>query len=268
MHAAALDRCDTYPASRSTHWTDPGAGRPGVGGGALGVPPPGPGSCRICAGRAASGYSICISCRTVAMALGRPPVEVTPICLVTASSPAYRALREYKSAPHEVARHQASRLAEFVSTFAARHLECAVPGGADVTVVVPSGRGGRPPPHPLTRVAAAASRLPPVVSALRAGPDTPGHRRPSSDAYHASRELSGARVLLFDDVYTTGAHLQSAAAALLEAGASSVHGLVVARYEARPYDARGCRAPAGMAGAADPQPWRPDCCMRCPLDPG
>jgi hypothetical protein len=202
------------------------------------------------------------------MVLGRPPVEVTPICLVTASSPAYRALREYKSAPHEVARRQASRLADFVSTFAARHLECAAPGGVDVTVVVPSGAGGRPPPHPLTRVAAAAALLPPVVAGLRAGPGTPGHRRPSPDAYHASEEVSDARVLLLDDVYTTGAHLQSAAAALLEAGASSVHGLVVARYEARPYDARGGRAPAEVAGAADPRPWRPERCMRCPLDPG
>ncbi len=45
----------------------------------------------------------------------------------------------------------------------------------------------------------------------------------------ASRGVAGARVLLVDDVVTTGATLAAARAALLEAGARSVHALTLAR---------------------------------------
>jgi predicted amidophosphoribosyltransferase len=41
--------------------------------------------------------------------------------------------------------------------------------------------------------------------------------------------LAGQRLLLIDDVMTTGATLDASAEALLTAGASSVHALVVAR---------------------------------------
>lgn len=52
----------------------------------------------------------------------------------------------------------------------------------------------------------------------------------------ARARLQGRRVLLVDDVMTTGATLQSAAAALLEAGAAEVSGLVFARTPAPTLD--------------------------------
>jgi len=45
--------------------------------------------------------------------------------------------------------------------------------------------------------------------------------------------VRGRRVVLVDDVMTTGATLTACAEALLEAGASSVAGLVVARSEGK-----------------------------------
>ncbi len=173
---------------------------------------------------------MCTSCRDVALALGRPPVPVTPIALVTASSPLYRALRQYKSGEPGVASRQAARLAALVDRFFARHLDCLAPDGLDLAVVVPSPRDGRPPPHPLTTLVTGTKVLPQLADALSPGTAPVAHRRPARDGYRATNGVSGKRVLLVDDVYTSGAHLQSAAAALEEAGACSVHAVVLGRF--------------------------------------
>jgi len=48
-------------------------------------------------------------------------------------------------------------------------------------------------------------------------------------AFLASTEVGGRKVLLIDDVCTTGATIQECARALLKAGAAEVHAAVVAR---------------------------------------
>ena len=54
-------------------------------------------------------------------------------------------------------------------------------------------------------------------------------RRNVHEAFACTRELDGERVLLIDDVWTTGATLDACASALRAAGADSVWGLTVAR---------------------------------------
>src|SRR5213078_4874955 len=99
----------------------------------------------------------------------------------------------------------------------------------DLVCVVPSSE--RPPPHPLVQVLDAhvthlASRR---EELLVRGHGKLGHRRPSIDAFVPTKDLTGKRVLLVDDVYTTGARAQSAAYTLERAGAHVQAVLVIAR---------------------------------------
>jgi ComF family protein len=94
----------------------------------------------------------------------------------------------------------------------------------------------------LVRYAEAMAPLPcPVVAPLRRRRRTPQQsHQPARERQHNldgalqvrrrwRRELTGARVLLFDDVVTTGATMAAAAQALLRAGAASVVGVALAR---------------------------------------
>ncbi len=173
---------------------------------------------------------MCTSCRDVAVALGRPLVPVTPVALVTGSSPLYRALRQYKSGQPDVALRQGACLGALLDRFFVRHGDCLAPDGLDLCVVVPSPLGGRPPPHPLTTLVAASRSLPQPVDTLFPGESPVAHRQPSCEGYRATDAVAGRRVLLVDDVYTSGAHLQSAAVALEIAGARAVHAVVLGRF--------------------------------------
>ena len=59
--------------------------------------------------------------------------------------------------------------------------------------------------------------------------DRPGRLANARGAFSAVEELRGARVLLLDDIHTTGATLAEAARALFEAGAGRVEALALAR---------------------------------------
>lgn len=173
---------------------------------------------------------MCTSCRDVAVALRRPPVPVSAIAFVDPRSALYRALRQYKSGEPGVAGLQSQWLSGLLHRFADRHLRCVAPEGVDATVIVPSSRGGRPMPHPFEPIVRAARSFPELLDALEPGPGVISHRRAAPDGYRVRRDVVGRRVLLVDDVYTTGAHLQSAATVLEDAGARCVEPLVVGRF--------------------------------------
>ncbi len=56
----------------------------------------------------------------------------------------------------------------------------------------------------------------------------------SSQLYYAQRRLSIDRVILVDDILTTGSTLESAARALMSAGVKQVDAIVIAR-SAKPF---------------------------------
>ena len=64
---------------------------------------------------------------------------------------------------------------------------------------------------------------------LRRGTGVIGRSSPNATAFDPTSDVTGLRVLLVDDTFTTGATLHSAARALMDHGAVVVAGLVVAR---------------------------------------
>jgi predicted amidophosphoribosyltransferase len=103
---------------------------------------------------------------------------------------------------------------------------------ADAALVVPSTR--RSPPHPLEEIISSS----PARNLLRPGALTRtksslDHRQANMLAYDVSDTLAGQRVLIIDDVYASGARLQSAAAAVRRCG-GTISGAVVAARRINP----------------------------------
>jgi hypothetical protein len=96
----------------------------------------------------------------------------------------------------------------------------------DVIAVVPSA--SRPPPHPFEALLQDLPLQVPIVTLLHRGSGELGHNRPSRDGYVAV-DAKPQRVLLVDDVETTGARINSAGYALTQAGHTIAGAFVVAR---------------------------------------
>lgn len=194
--------------------------------------PPGPGCCVVCRGPARPGYPRCFPC---ALHLLRAPGlladVVVPVSYAVSGTPYAGRLWRYKAT---AGGQQAARamLRAMLLVFLRDHGRClwaraGVPAPSHVAVV-PSGRG-RPGPHPLRALIAPYLRLP--WAGLLPHPGRPEPvRELDAGRFRAAGSLAGARVLLIDDTWTSGASAQSAAAALRLGGASTVLTLILGRH--------------------------------------
>ena len=95
------------------------------------------------------------------------------------------------------------------------------------TVPSTSGRADEPVAALAAMVGATRDRF---RHLLRRNPDVPNNREPRIDRYIALEAVTGESVLLLDDTWTSGAHAQSAAAALRAAGAHAVGIWAIGRH--------------------------------------
>lgn len=212
-----------------------------------------PGVCLVCGARLDAPHGVCRACRSAIKPLSGPlceicgtPLGIAGVCLSCLSAPpAFESLRAaavYGDPLSTVLTAFKYRRATICKHFLAELL-ADVDLGRDCTVVtfVPLywmrqlGRGynqaallacelGRLRGIPCAGLLRRTRPTRPQVG-LRRDPRT----RNLKGAFVALPSATGLRVLLVDDVITTGTTLNSAAAALKRAGAAEVHCLAVAR---------------------------------------
>lgn len=177
--------------------------------------------CSICCDWTAD-PTICGKCRSAAEALGTALSPVVPISLYVKPSAMRDRLTYYKDPRDAQDDHFRTEIAALFARFFMEHeAELASRyGNWDVATVVPTKSRGAGP-HPLE---VALSRIPPAFLPAREillilGLEAIDRRRPAPAGFAAEPSVAGRRVLVLDDVYTTGATAQSAVHALTSAGA-------------------------------------------------
>ncbi len=191
------------------------------------VPPAGEGVCEHCHGHPGPGFDICGSCRQVEGQVSRPCSLVVPVSLYVVQKQLHHNLLHYKDDRYPSwVRKFSVNVACALCYFLARHGECieeAAGGPWDVITAVPSSSPDRQGEHPLVR---ALRCVPSVFKSyeplLELGTEPIKHNHASDWGYAPVRELSGERVLLIDDTFTSGARSQSAASTLNLGGAEVV----------------------------------------------
>jgi vacuolar-type H+-ATPase subunit F/Vma7 len=169
------------------------------------------------------------------MALDRRADVVVPIALAVKGGQLAHELSAYKNSSSAEARARLRvGLAAVLWRWLALHEECMAQAvGVEsfpivTTVPSTSGRTDEPVQDMVERIVGVTRDR--YQSVLVANKGLPAAREARPDLYTTSRAFSGEAVLLIDDTWTTGAHAQSAAAALKHAGAGAVAVAVVGRH--------------------------------------
>jgi len=190
------------------------------------VPPVDVGICRVCHGCPNPGFDTCWSCETVMSQVSRPCDLVVPISLYEIPSQLHHILRHYKSGHYPRSEADfAARAISILAYFLGNHGECIeadAGGGWNVITSVPSSKPASGEHRLVTAVHRVRWLDDQFETLLSLGRTEVDHRNASDDGFEVIRDVSGERILLVDDTFTTGARAQSAASALGCSGATVV----------------------------------------------
>jgi predicted amidophosphoribosyltransferase len=191
----------------------------------------GPGVCEVCFNLTA-GYRHCYACARSRQWLA----AVAPISYSVGHEQLHHVLAGYKRLPGEVAHKFEVELAAVLWRYLGGHERCVAAAsgvtGFDLVTAVPSGSRERDDRHPLHRIVGqlVGPTRDRYQRLLRRSDVEITPRLISEDKFEPAKELSGETILLVDDTWTSGASAQSAAAALVHAGAGPVAAVVIGRH--------------------------------------
>lgn len=199
------------------------------------VLPSGEGVCDICHGVPNETYQTCYSCEDSIRQVSHPCRLVIPISLSHWNTQLHHTLRSYKKPelPEKTRDTFSLQIAALFHRFLVAHKTCIAsqPGGDwDTMTVVPSSQG-RSGPHPLELALRRSRWIDQQMDVLLEPGDVQIDHNIASDAgFSPLKDVSGQKILLLDDTYTSGSRAQSAASALTKHGASVVAIVPAARY--------------------------------------
>lgn len=207
------------------------------------------GVCDFCRNGAGEGYTRCYQCNKSRQL---EPPNVLPITMEVLGSLIHDHLRNYKDSNNELVRQwMGSRLAALLALFLDRHRSCV--GDWDLVTCVPSVK--RVALEPIVRSVPELARG--YRQVLRERPGRPSHQ-PSVEHFAVTYPVSGKRVLLLDDTFTTGAALFSSTAAIRQEGGLVIGPVVIGRY----VDPRWPPSEALLRWLCN-ETWQDDRCARC-----
>lgn len=179
-------------------------------------------------------------------------LSLLPISMSVNAKLLHRHLRGYKDDSHTSVKNRMSfRLAALLLTFMNNHARCL--GPYDTIALVPSSK----------RVAmegiieyVAPLRAQYVPTFIASGTGT--KRDLDADRFSVARNVTGERILLLDDTFTSGASLFSAMAALRSVGADVVGPVVLGRHVQPAWEPS-----QDMLSWLDDRKWDEHRCARC-----
>jgi adenine/guanine phosphoribosyltransferase-like PRPP-binding protein len=231
----------------------------------ISVPPVGFDVCPVCRGAVYGGYDLCYPCNDARSVLRDLRLNATAfVSLAPVGDQIAQDLQAYKrsNVPQYLRQSRIVGLSAALWRWLAAHEKCvASAAGADsfdLITTVPS-TSGRTDAHPVDTlvgkiVVGSAER---VVDVLELARTDLGPRAQAKDRFNADRGVFGRNVLIIDDTWTTGAKMQSASAALKQAGAHRVGGVAIGRWFRPDYKDN---APWLKAKRRDAWSWE-ECCF-------
>jgi predicted amidophosphoribosyltransferase len=186
--------------------------------------------CPMCRSWRHDRFEYCSNCLQVQAELASPCGRVVPITLYRRPSHIRDWLKYYKPGDEDYRPEYGLYISAIIQRFMHENIERLISAVGQYTVVCPVPSSSPLRSAPLSCIIEGEPVFgAPMRELLRRGPGELGHRVMSENAFVPYGNSSGERVLLIDDVYTTGARAQSAASALGTYGASVAAILVVAR---------------------------------------
>lgn len=193
--------------------------------------------CAVCHSQVNIGYATCYPCNTATMALGQTVADaVAFVSLAPRRGQMARELYTYKDErlSDRLRARQVAGLGAVLWKWLSLHEPCLARAvGRDeftmiTTVPSTSGRNVHPLRDVVSRVVEGADLR--YRDSLRVRRSDLDQRAQAVDRFACDSDLSGEHVLVIDDTWTTGAHAQSASAALKAASADSVGVLAIGRW--------------------------------------
>jgi hypothetical protein len=190
------------------------------------VPPVGEGVCRSCHGSPNPGWPQCYSCAQSQDQVSQPCSLIVPVTLYEIPSQLHHIMRGYKTNPDRDPAPRFRRdVAGMIGYFLHLHRQCivnAAGGDWDIVTSVPS-TSTRTGEHPLVRAIGMVPELDDSYEDLLVkGTKATTHNSASDEGFALRRQLSGERVVIVDDTFTSGARTQSAASAINTHGGTAI----------------------------------------------